>query len=49
MVLERLKAYFAFAAAVYLIFFIFHLVQWFISARIQTAAARMAMQGDPLK
>jgi len=46
MVLERLKVYFTFAATVYLMFFILHLVQWFVSARIQKAAARMAMEGD---
>lgn len=41
MVLENLKVYFAFAAAVYLILFVFHLVQWPISGGIQKAAARM--------
>jgi hypothetical protein len=44
MVLERLKVYFTFAAAVYLIFFIFHLVQWFITARVKKVAARMAVE-----
>jgi hypothetical protein len=39
MVLERLKVYFTFAAAVYLMVFILHLVQWFVSARIQKTAA----------
>jgi hypothetical protein len=48
MVLENLKVYFAFAAAVYLILFVFHLVQWFISAWIQKAAARINI-GEPLK
>lgn len=38
MVLERLKVYFTFGAAVYLMFFILHLVQWLVSARIQKAA-----------
>jgi hypothetical protein len=43
-VLENLKVYFAFAAVVYLILFVFHLIQWFISVWIQKAAVRMDVQ-----
>lgn len=41
MVLENLNIYFAFAAVVFLVLLVFHLVQWFLSVRIHKAAFQM--------
>ena len=40
MVLENLRVYSSFAATIFLIFLIFHSVQWFISGRVQKAMLR---------
>jgi len=43
MVLENFVFYFRFAAIIFLIFFVLHTIQWFVSGRIRAAEIRLRL------
>ena len=42
LILERFVLYFALAANVFLVFFLIHCIQWFVSARVDACASRLS-------